>query len=71
MVIIENRIKELLAISKKQNADLADFLGISVGMVSKYCRNVNQPRVESLPKIAAFFQIENPLEILKVIRKKD
>lgn len=47
-----NRIKEVLTAKGKNQSWLADQIGVSRQIVSKYCANENQPLIETLFDIA-------------------
>ena len=53
-----NRIKELLAKKGQRNVDLAKHLKIDPRQVSKWCRNISQPRCKTLFKISDFLEME-------------
>ena len=52
-----NRIKAELAEAGKQNADLANFMGVHPSTVSDWCTNTNQPSIQDLFKISEFLKI--------------
>lgn len=57
MSIQINRIKAVLADSKKTNRWLADALGKNEATVSRWCTNETQPSIET------FFQIAKLLDV--------
>lgn len=52
-----NRLKVLLAENKKTNKELADYLKVRPGTVSRWCTNHSQPNVATLFAIAKFLDI--------------
>lgn len=52
-----NRLKVLLAEKKKTNKELADYLKVRPGTVSRWCTNDSQPNVATLFAIAKFLDI--------------
>lgn len=52
-----NRIKTELAEADKQNAELAEYIGVHVTTVSDWCTNTNQPSIQDLFKISKFLKI--------------
>jgi putative transcriptional regulator len=63
-----NRIKEVLASLGKKQSWLADQIGYDEHTVSTWCRNVKQPKLEVLFKIAEVLDIE--ARELLVLRKQ-
>ena len=53
-----NRIKAELAEAGKQNADLANYMGVHPSTVSDWCTNTNQPAIQDLFKIAEFLRVD-------------
>ena len=54
---ILNRIKGALSDAGKTSKELAEHLGVDVGTVSRWCRNIQQPPLETLFDIADFLEI--------------
>lgn len=52
-----NRIKVLLAEKKKTNKELADYLRVRPGTVSRWCTNDSQPNIATLFEIAKFLEV--------------
>lgn len=52
-----NRIKGALSDAGKTSKELAEHLGVDIGTVSRWCRNVQQPPLETLYDIADFLHI--------------
>jgi len=55
---VYNRIKAVLAESRKTNNWLADQLNVNRTTVSKWCRNEMQPRLETLFQIAKVLKVD-------------
>ncbi len=53
-----NRLKVLLAEKKVTNKELADYLKVRPGTVSRWCTNDSQPNIATLFKIAKFLDIK-------------
>ena len=53
-----NRIKELLAKKGRANTELAAFLNVGVQTVSNWCRNISQPDLPTIFRIAEFLEVE-------------
>lgn len=53
-----NRLKVLLAEKKKTNKELADYLNVQPGTVSRWCTNDSQPSVATLFEIAKFLDVK-------------
>jgi len=53
-----NRLKVLLAEKKVTNKELADYLDVQPGTVSRWCTNDSQPNIATLFKIAKFLEIK-------------
>ena len=53
-----NRIKVVLAETKKTNKWLAEQLGCAPTTVSKWCTNQSQPTLEILIKIADLLEVD-------------
>jgi putative transcriptional regulator len=53
-----NRIKGLLGEKGRRSYELADFLGVAPQTVSFWCRNVKQPELPTLFRIAEFLEVE-------------
>lgn len=64
-----NRIKAVLAESRKTNNWLAEQLKVNRTTVSKWCRNEMQPRVETLFLIAKVLDVD-VRELLVSTKKK-
>lgn len=58
-----NRIKEVLAAKGIKQTWLADQLGKSYNMVNSYVQNRQQPRIETLYKIAELLNV-SPKDLL-------
>ena len=52
-----NRIKAMLKFRHLQQKDLAKGIGASQVLVSRWCKNVLQPKLKHAKKIADFFGI--------------
>lgn len=53
-----NRLKVLLAEKKVTNKELADYLKVRPGTVSRWCTNDSQPNIATLFRIAKFLDIK-------------
>jgi transcriptional regulator with XRE-family HTH domain len=53
-----NRIKVVLAEKKKTNKELADYLKVRPGTVSRWCTNDSQPNIATLFEIAKFLNVK-------------
>ena len=53
-----NRLKVLLAEKKVTNKELADYLNVRPGTVSRWCTNDSQPNIATLFRIAKFLDIK-------------
>jgi putative transcriptional regulator len=53
-----NRIKELLAKKGKTNLELAERMQVHIQTVSGWCTNHNQPKFDTLFKIADYLNVE-------------
>lgn len=53
-----NRIKVVLVEKKKTNKELADYLKMKPGTVSRWCTNDSQPNIATLFKIAKFLGVK-------------
>jgi transcriptional regulator with XRE-family HTH domain len=53
-----NRIKVALVEKKKTNKELADYLKMKPGTVSRWCTNDSQPNIATLFKIAKFLGVK-------------
>lgn len=53
-----NRLKVLLAEKKRTNKELAAYLQVRPGTVSRWCTNDGQPSVDTLFKIARFLEVK-------------
>ena len=53
-----NRIKVVLAEKKKTNKELADYLKVRPGTVSRWCTNDSQPNIATLFDIAKFLNVK-------------
>lgn len=57
-VRIYNRVKSVLAEKRKTSIWLADEINASQSTVSRWCRNDNQPELETLYRIAEILNVE-------------
>ena len=64
-----NRIKEVLVIKDKSQTWLADQIGKSRVVVSRYCNNLTQPPLDVLKDIASTLDID--IKDLLVSTKQD
>ena len=55
--IIKNNINNLFIKSKKNKNELARYLDVTPTTISKYCEGIITPSIESLIKIAKFFNV--------------
>ena len=55
--IIKNNINNLFIKSKKNKNELARYLDVTPTTISKYCEGIITPSIESLIKIAKFFDV--------------
>jgi len=62
-----NRIKVVLAVREKTNADLADALNKNQATISRWCTNDAQPSLETLFEIATFLEVE----VADLIQKRE
>lgn len=53
-----NRIKVVLVEKKKTNKELADYLKVKPGTVSRWCTNDSQPNIAVLFKIGKFLGVK-------------
>lgn len=53
-----NRLKVVLAEKKRTNKWLAEQLGKDQAMISKWCTNTTQPKLEMLIKVAKVLEVE-------------
>ena len=53
-----NRLKVVLAETKRTNKWLAEQLGKDPGTVSKWCTNTMQPNLETLVEIAKVLEVD-------------
>jgi putative transcriptional regulator len=53
-----NRIKELLAKKGHTSNELAAFMDVNRQTVSTWCRNIKQPEIKTLYRIAEFLEVE-------------
>jgi transcriptional regulator with XRE-family HTH domain len=53
-----NRLKVVLAEKKKTNKELADYLKVRPGTVSRWCTNDSQPNIATLFAIAKFLGVK-------------
>jgi transcriptional regulator with XRE-family HTH domain len=53
-----NRIKAVLAEKRRKSGELAEHLGVVRQTVSFWCRNVTQPELPTLFRIAEFLGVE-------------
>ena len=70
-----NRIKEILVSKNETNKSLAEKLGVTETTVSTWCTNKNQPSIETIFKIAKFFEVDagvllTPMKNFKQISQK-
>lgn len=65
-----NRIKEVLTEKGVKQTWLAEQLGKSYNMVNSYAQNRQQPRLETLYRIAELLNV-NPKDLLVVPMKKN
>ena len=52
-----NRLKIMLAVTKRSNKWLAEMLGKDQATISKWCTNSSQPTIETLLKIANLLEV--------------
>lgn len=65
-----NRIKEVLAEKGVKQKWLAEQLGKSYNMVNSYVQNRQQPRLETLFRIAELLQV-NPKDLLVDLKNEN
>jgi len=53
-----NRLKVVLAETKRTNRWLAEQLGKDEATVSKWCTNTSQPSIETLTRIASVLDVD-------------
>jgi transcriptional regulator with XRE-family HTH domain len=53
-----NRLKVILAEKKTTNKELADYLKVRPGTVSRWCTNDSQPNIATLFQIAKFLDVK-------------
>lgn len=53
-----NRLKVLLAEKKMTNKELADYLNVRPGTVSRWCTNDSQPAIETFYRIAKLLDVD-------------
>ncbi|HTJ50521.1 MAG TPA: helix-turn-helix transcriptional regulator [Cyclobacteriaceae bacterium] len=53
-----NRLKVLLAEKKKTSRELADYLKVRPGTVSRWCTNDSQPTIATLFEIAKYLDVK-------------
>lgn len=53
-----NRLKIMLAVTKRSNNWLSDQLGKDQGTISKWCTNTCQPGLEDLMRISELLQVD-------------
>ncbi|HCL04969.1 MAG TPA: XRE family transcriptional regulator [Chitinophagaceae bacterium] len=53
-----NRIKAVLAEKGVSNKELAAKLNVTEGTVSNWCRNIKQPKIETLFEIAKVLNVD-------------
>lgn len=53
-----NRLKIMLAVTKRSNKWLADQIGKDQGAVSKWCTNTCQPGLEDLMRISKLLKVD-------------
>jgi len=53
-----NRLKVVLAEKKKTNKELADYLNVQPGTVSRWCTNDSQPSIATLFEIAKYLDVK-------------
>ncbi len=59
-----NRIKRVLKQKKRTGKWLAAQLGVDVGTVSRWCRNFQQPNLQTLFEVAELLEVK-PSELLE------
>jgi transcriptional regulator with XRE-family HTH domain len=64
-----NRIKEVLKEQYRTQKYLVDKTGLSPGIISMYCNNLQQPRLDVLEKIANLLEVD-VRELIKPTKKK-
>ena len=66
MVVLKlNRIKSLLTDRRRRNSELAEFLGMSVNMISLWNSNKSQPPLKECYRIAEFLKLKDWREIFE------
>lgn len=63
-----NRIKAVLAEKGVANKRLAEAIGVTEGTVSTWCRNIKQPKIETLFEAAKHLKVE-PSELINSMEK--
>lgn len=58
-----NRIKRVLKQKKRTGKWLAEQLGVDEGTVSRWCRNFQQPNLQTLFEVAELLEVR-PAELL-------
>jgi len=53
-----NRLKVILAEKKRTNKELADYLDVRPGTVSRWCTNDSQPNIATLFEIAKYLDVK-------------
>jgi putative transcriptional regulator len=53
-----NRLKVVLAEKKKTSRELADYLNVRPGTVSRWCTNDSQPNIATLFEIAKYLDVK-------------
>jgi putative transcriptional regulator len=53
-----NRIKEVLKEQYRTQKYLVDKIGLSPGIISMYCNNLQQPRLDVLERIAILLDVD-------------
>ena len=53
-----NRLKIMLAVTKRSNKWLAEMLGKDQATISKWCTNTSQPDLASLMKISELLEVD-------------
>jgi repressor LexA len=54
---IAQRISYFMAENKKNQQDLADYMGVSQATISNWCNGVKMPRMDKIDKLCKFFGI--------------
>lgn len=62
-----NRIRVVLAEKEKTSRQLANYLEVAPNTVSRWCRNVSQPDLQTIHRIANYLGVQ-PGELLTTTR---